>query len=108
MRAHPLGPMCTAMSMEEAFQTARSFSMVTHADPRCVVACCISVGLIRGILRGKIKNEDDVTDLCNVAFDWVEEQNRQSPDMETADFNKTEFTCHVSVDSFRISYSIPE
>lgn len=99
MRTHPLGVICLSMSLEDTFQTARSFSLVTHPDPRCVVACCISIGLIRGILKGEIKNEDQVMDLCKVAFHWVEEENRQSLDMDTASFDKPEFTNHVFADN---------
>ncbi|KAF3481693.1 uncharacterized protein GIQ15_04452 [Arthroderma uncinatum] len=58
--------------MEETFQTATDFSLITHADPRCVVSCCISTGLIRGILRGEILDEKDLDILLESAYKWVD------------------------------------
>ena len=72
MRTHPLGVICVGMTTEKTFQTATEFSLVTHADPRCVVACCISTGLIRGILRGEVQSEKDVDALIDTAFAWVD------------------------------------
>src|SRR5277367_3406002 len=71
MRTHPLGVICVGRSIEETFRIAAEFSLVTHADPRCVVACCISTGLIRGILRGEVRNDEDIDALVENAFEWV-------------------------------------
>lgn len=71
MRTHPLGAICLSHTLEETFEIAADFSSATHADPRCIVACCISTGLIRGILRGEILSEIDVDTLLGKAYDWV-------------------------------------
>lgn len=71
MRTHPLGIFCIGYSLEETFRVATSFSVVTHADPRCIVACCIATGLIRGMLRGEILTEDDVNELIEQAYEWT-------------------------------------
>lgn len=73
MRAHPLGIICIGKSLEETFQIATDFSVVTHADPRCVVACCVHTALIRGILRGEVTSEEDVDRILEAAFTSVEQ-----------------------------------
>ncbi|EFR01733.1 ADP-ribosylglycohydrolase [Nannizzia gypsea CBS 118893] len=72
MRTHPLGIICLAFDLEKTFQVATDFSLVTHADPRCVLACCISTGLIRGILRGEILDEKGLDTLMEDAYSWVD------------------------------------
>ena len=74
MRTHPLGIICVGLNLERTFQTAANMSVVTHADPRCVVACCISTALIRGILRGEVLIEADVDTILQQAYDWVKAQ----------------------------------
>ncbi|DAA75228.1 TPA_exp: Uncharacterized protein A8136_1979 [Trichophyton benhamiae CBS 112371] len=72
MRTHPLGIICLAFSLEKTFQIATDFSLITHADPRCILACCISTGLIRGILRGEILDEKGLDTLLEDAYTWVD------------------------------------
>jgi ADP-ribosylglycohydrolase len=71
MRTHPLGIMCLTKSLEETFQTALEYSCLTHPDPRCVVACCISTALIRGIIRGEVVTETHIDGIITRAFNWV-------------------------------------
>jgi hypothetical protein len=71
MRTHPLGVICVDKTHGETFRIATEFSLVTHADPRCVVACCISTGLIRGILRGELQSEKDIDAIIEIALEWV-------------------------------------
>lgn len=71
MRTHPLGPICLGKSLEETFNIAAEHSLITHADPRCVVACCIVTGLIRGVLRGEILGEQAMDNLIEYAYEWV-------------------------------------
>lgn len=71
MRTHPLGVICVEKSHGETFRIATEFSLVTHADPRCVVACCIFTALIRGILRGEVEGEKDIDAVIDVAYEWV-------------------------------------
>ncbi|KKZ66624.1 hypothetical protein EMCG_00187 [[Emmonsia] crescens] len=73
MRTHPLGIICLAATLPETFQIAANFSAITHADPRCIVACCTVTGLIRGILRGEVLHEGNVDEIIDKAFAWVDE-----------------------------------
>ncbi|KAK2765661.1 hypothetical protein FQN54_008517 [Arachnomyces sp. PD_36] len=98
MRTHPLGVLCIHASREETFQTAAKFSVVTHADPRCVVSCCISTALIRGILRGEVMREGDIDSLIQETFNWVttgwlEKDRRFDDGGEEAPANKGEESC---------------
>src|SRR5258708_1443247 len=72
MRTHPLGIICLYMPLEETFQAATDYSLITHADPRCVVSCCIATGLIRGIVRGEIVQESEVDEMVEKSVQWVE------------------------------------
>ncbi|PGH03931.1 hypothetical protein GX51_03767 [Blastomyces parvus] len=73
MRTHPLGIICLASTLPEAFQAAAELSSITHADPRCIVSCCAVTGLIRGILRGEVLNEGNVDEMIGEAFAWADE-----------------------------------
>lgn len=72
MRTHPLGIVCLGLTLSETFKVALNYSIITHADPRCVVACCISTGLIRGILRGEVLNEGHIDEMIEDARVWVD------------------------------------
>ncbi|ORY18500.1 ADP-ribosylglycohydrolase-domain-containing protein [Clohesyomyces aquaticus] len=71
MRTHPIGVICLGLSEEEAWTLAVEVGCTTHVDPRCVVSCCISVGLIREMIRGEILNEEDVDKAIERAYNWV-------------------------------------
>ncbi|KAK2755563.1 hypothetical protein FQN54_006503 [Arachnomyces sp. PD_36] len=72
MRTHPLGVICLNQpSLASTFEIAAKFSIITHADPRCVVSCCIVTGLIRGILKGEVTTETDMESIIDKAFAWV-------------------------------------
>ncbi|KAF2265901.1 ADP-ribosylglycohydrolase [Lojkania enalia] len=71
MRTHPIGVLCLGLNEEETWRIAADMGRTTHVDPRCVVSCCISVGLIRGILRGEILDESHVDAAIERAYDWV-------------------------------------
>ncbi len=74
MRCHPLGVMCLLKSLPETFRVAANFSLITHPDPRCVVSCCISVGLVRGLVLGEIIHEEQVDELIGRVVEWYESQ----------------------------------
>lgn len=118
MRTHPLGIICVGYSIEETFQIATSFSIITHADPRCIVSCCIATGLIRGMLRGEILNEHDVDDLIERAYRWTDawvlneraEDVKSNPDNDDVHkfyfgngelLNRPEFENHARAQSFK-------
>lgn len=70
MRTHPLGPMCLWMTLERTFEVAASFSIVTHVDPRCVVACVAGTALVRGLLRGEVSEERHIDEVVDAAVEW--------------------------------------
>ncbi|KAF2127528.1 ADP-ribosylglycohydrolase [Dothidotthia symphoricarpi CBS 119687] len=71
MRTHPVGVMGVLWSEAETWRLSVSLGRVTHVDPRCVVACCVSVGLVRGLLRGEVVTEGHVDGVVERAFEWV-------------------------------------
>ena len=71
MRTHPIGVIAVGCAEEEAWQLSVDVGRTTHVDPRCVVSCCISVGLIRGLLRGEILDEENVDAAIERAYKWV-------------------------------------
>ncbi|EEP77402.1 conserved hypothetical protein [Uncinocarpus reesii 1704] len=113
MRTHPLGIICVGYSFEETCRIATDFSLVTHADPRCVVACCIATGLVRGILRGEILAEVDVDNMIERVYGWVDRWTRsrqtEPKDLESNDtsefeggelLDQQEFSKHVQAQTF--------
>jgi ADP-ribosylglycohydrolase len=110
MRTHPLGIMCVGFSLEKTFWTAAHMSRTTHVDPRCVLACCISTALIRGILRGEVIEEANVDEMMQIAYDWVYAQDELrnpgledglSPEIQESLLSAEEFKRHVQVQTFR-------
>uniref|UniRef100_A0A8H7N708 ADP-ribosylglycohydrolase n=1 Tax=Bionectria ochroleuca TaxID=29856 RepID=A0A8H7N708_BIOOC len=53
MRTHPLGLMCLNKTLEETFEVAASYSVMTHVDPRCIICCAVGTALIRGLTLGR-------------------------------------------------------
>ncbi|PGH27012.1 hypothetical protein AJ80_01197 [Polytolypa hystricis UAMH7299] len=112
MRTHPLGIICMASTLEETFKIAAEFSIITHADLRCVVACCIATGLIRGILRGEVLCENDIDSMIENAYSWTEtwmQNGREGaishvdgddPTQDSASLNRDEFDRHLRVTNF--------
>jgi ADP-ribosylglycohydrolase len=72
MRTHPIALMTLDKPLSDTFTITAELSLVTHPDPRCVVSCCISVGLIRGLILGNITQEQDIDKLINVTLEWYE------------------------------------
>ncbi|KAK1752842.1 ADP-ribosylglycohydrolase [Echria macrotheca] len=70
MRTHPLGLMCMFRDEEEAFTLAADMSIVTHADPRCVLACVVGTALVRAVARGEVREEKDVDRVVERARTW--------------------------------------
>ena len=71
MRTHPIGIIGIGLSEIETWRLAVAVGRTTHVDPRCVVACCISVGLVRGMLRGEVVSEAHVDEVVERAYEWV-------------------------------------
>ncbi|KFA65926.1 hypothetical protein S40285_02403 [Stachybotrys chlorohalonatus IBT 40285] len=73
MRTHPLGLMCLEKTIDQTFQTAADFSVVTHVDPRCIISCAIGTALVRGLVLGEIHAECDIDDTIERAIQWWKE-----------------------------------
>ncbi|KAK4139112.1 ADP-ribosyl glycohydrolase [Dichotomopilus funicola] len=58
--------------------SAATLSRVTHVDPRCVLACVIGTGLVRGLLRGEIAVESDIDALIKRALNWYSRQHDEN------------------------------
>ncbi|KAK3690393.1 ADP-ribosylglycohydrolase-domain-containing protein [Podospora appendiculata] len=70
MRTHPLGLMCLWRSEAETFEVAAAMSRVTHADPRCVLACVLGSALVRAVVRGEVVTEGDLDGVVARAVAW--------------------------------------
>ncbi|KAF9767325.1 hypothetical protein IL306_000115 [Fusarium sp. DS 682] len=117
MRTHPLGLMCLSKSVEETFQVAADFSVVTHVDPRCVVSCAIGTALVRGLVLGEIYEERHVDELIEAGLTWyneLREKELQQPDKkEEPRLDIDEFRKHATAqtladlkldESYKIGY----
>jgi ADP-ribosylglycohydrolase len=103
MRTYPLGIMCFDKSLEETFQIARDFSLITHADPRCIVSCCLVTALIRGVLREEVVTESDIDKLIEESLTWTEswisEQNGVGRSDRYTPIDRFEFRKHGFAES---------
>jgi ADP-ribosylglycohydrolase len=103
MRTYPLGVMCFDKPLEETFRIAREFSLVTHADPRCIVSCCLVTALIRGILREEAVIESDIDKLIEESLTWTESWISEQNSLESSDrytpIDRDEFRKHAFAQS---------
>ena len=74
MRTPPVGLMCLWRSEEETFALAAELGRVTHADPRCVVACVVGSALVRWLVRGEVESEGDVDGLIRKGVEWYKDK----------------------------------
>lgn len=81
MRTHPIGVIGVNLTEEQTWRLSVDVGRTTHVDPRCVVACCISVGLIRQLLRGQIQTTKDMDAAIERAYEWT----RRQPDIMNPD-----------------------
>ncbi|KAH5398835.1 hypothetical protein HBI46_243610 [Parastagonospora nodorum] len=71
MRTHPIGVIGIGLSEQETWDLAAHVGFTTHVDPRCTVSCCVEVALIRGLLRGDIRNEEHVNSCIERTFSYA-------------------------------------
>jgi ADP-ribosylglycohydrolase len=71
MRTHPIGVIGVGMSKEDTLNLSVDVGWMTHVDPRCTVACCIQVALIRGLLHGDILHEYQVNECIERCYKCV-------------------------------------
>lgn len=74
MRTHPIGVIGVNLTEEQTWRLATRVGRTTHVDPRCVVACCVSVGLVRQLIRGQIVDEKGMDAAIERAYEWVRGQ----------------------------------
>jgi len=98
MRTHPLGLVCLLREEEEAFVLAANMSRVTHADPRCVLACVIGTGLVRGVARGEAVTEEDVDGVVERAREWFVGQGGEVDRAELEGYIKPESLAALKLD----------
>lgn len=106
MRTHPLGLLCLNKPLYDTFETAASYSVVTHVDPRCIISCAIGTVLIRGLLRQEIRTEDDIDATIAQGLSWwtgyrarllQDPERRDEPDLDLAEFRR-----HAKVNSLDV------
>jgi ADP-ribosylglycohydrolase len=73
MRCHPLGATCVFKPLSETFSITTEYGLVTHPNPKCIVSCCIVVGLIRGFLLAEITKESQIDAMINKAVRWTDQ-----------------------------------
>jgi ADP-ribosylglycohydrolase len=105
MRTHPLGLMCLSKTLEETFHVATSYSLITHADARCVVACCIGTALVRGLVLGEVYEENDIDEIVQAAVNWHKEWNAgyntgDETRKEDPEFDMDELSRHVKAENW--------
>lgn len=82
MRTHPLGLACLNKTVEETFQVAADFSVVTHTDPRCIISCVVGTALVRGLVRGDICKNAHIDEMIEQGLAWylkVRERELEDP-----------------------------
>ncbi|KAL7949737.1 ADP-ribosylglycohydrolase domain-containing protein [Trichoderma barbatum] len=104
MRTHPLGLICIHKTLDETFQIAADYSVVTHVDPRCIISCAIGTAVIRGLVRQDIYKEEHIDDIVGKAIAWYstyrlrqikkDASSRDDPELDLKELNK-----HVKVDN---------
>ncbi|KAF2816889.1 ADP-ribosylglycohydrolase [Mytilinidion resinicola] len=110
MRTHPISVIGVGLTEEATWRAATEVGRTTHADPRCVVSCCISVGLIRAMLRGEVRKEEDVDACIERSYAWVksqpelmnpgDEKGALTPEEIERHLERTEFEKHVYAKTF--------
>ncbi|RFU74051.1 adp-ribosylglycohydrolase [Trichoderma arundinaceum] len=119
MRTHPLGLMCIHKTLDETFQIAADYSVVTHVDPRCVISCAIGTALIRGLVRQEIYKEGHIDDIVGKGIAWYSTYRLRQIDRDTSrkdepELDLKELNKHVKVndlteleldDMYKIGYT---
>lgn len=98
MRTHPLGLMCIDKTIEETFEVAAAFSVVTHVDSRCIISCAIGTALVRGLVRHEVHKEEHIDHMISKALNWYSGYHRRQlekdpsrkdePELDVAEFQR--------------------
>lgn len=100
MRTHPLGVIGMHLTEEQTWRLSVRVGRTTHVDPRCVVACCISVGIIRQLLRGQIETEKDMDAAIERAYEWVRRQPNVMNPGHRVDLTEAQVRSHLERQEF--------
>ncbi|KAK0668407.1 ADP-ribosylglycohydrolase-domain-containing protein [Cercophora samala] len=82
MRTHVVGLMTVWEGETKCFEVAAGISRATHVDPRCVVACVVGSGLVRGVVRGEVMKGEDIDGVIERVRGWYETVGRREGDPE--------------------------
>lgn len=119
MRTHPLGLMCLHKTIDETFQVAADYSVVTHVDPRCIISCAIGTALVRGLVRQEIYKEEHIDEIVGKGIAWYSTYRLRQIDKDAAckddpELDLKELNRHVKVndlteleldDMYKIGYT---
>ena len=100
MRTHPIGVIGVKMTEEQTWRLSARVGRTTHVDPRCTVACCIEVGVIRQLLRGQIRTEKAMNAAIERAYEWVRKQPELMSPGSSADLSEAQIRRHLQRDEF--------
>ncbi|KAF3939336.1 hypothetical protein ABW19_dt0204016 [Dactylella cylindrospora] len=101
MRTSIVAPMFVNKTLEETYQAAVDMALVTHADPRCLVSCVATVGILRALLKGELTKEEQINGILQHAWDWVAKDKITTDDGEELDytFDPREYWRHCGVEA---------
>jgi len=100
MRTHPIGVIGMCLTEEQTWRLSVRVGRTTHVDPRCVVACCILVGVIRQLLRGQIETEKDMDAAIERAYEWVHRQPDIMNPGQSVDLTEKQIQSHLERQEF--------
>ncbi|KAF2395908.1 ADP-ribosylglycohydrolase [Trichodelitschia bisporula] len=70
VRSPALAALTLDMELNDVFMWQARYSAVTHADPRCIVACAIAGGLMKGLANASIRTAEDIELLVRQVKAW--------------------------------------
>jgi ADP-ribosylglycohydrolase len=100
MRTHPIGVIGVNLTEEQTWRLSVSVGSTTHVDPRCTVACCIEVGVIRQLLRGQIQTVKAMDAAIERAYQWVRKQPELMNPGNSADLSEAQIRRHLQREEF--------
>jgi ADP-ribosylglycohydrolase len=90
--------MCIHKTLDETFQIAADYSVVTHVDPRCIISCAIGTALIRGLVRQEIYKEEHIDDIVGKGIAWYstyrlrqiekDASSKEEPELDLKELNR--------------------
>lgn len=100
MRTHPIGVIGVNLTEEQTWRLSARVGSTTHVDPRCTVACCIEVGVIRQLLRGQIQTVKAMDAAIERAYEWVRKQPELMNPGGSTDLSEAQIRRHLQREEF--------